>query len=148
MSEELEELRRNENQLQGHEQNNDEINPTIEVDEINHIGRIPRRVNEWLALIDHNRERESQGLEPIYPWGSHFELSDVIEVDNEASRTHALDIARSLSHLSLEDGNLIQVHDNSLSWQEDALINDAPEGYFNLNNIAIFKTPSATPNNA
>ena len=45
----------------------------------------------------------------------------------------------------MEDGNLIQVHDNSLSWQEDALINDAPEGDFNLNNLAIFQTPSATP---
>ena len=45
----------------------------------------------------------------------------------------------------MEDGNIIQVHDNSLSWQEDALINDAPEGDFNLNNLAIFQTPSTTP---
>ena len=66
-SEELEELRRNENQLQGHEQN-DATNLLIEVNEVNnakHVGRIPRRVNEWFALIDHNRERERQGLEPI-----------------------------------------------------------------------------------
>ena len=48
----------------------------------------------------------------------------------------------------MEDGNLIQVHDHSLSWKEDALINDAPEEDFNLNNLAIFQTPSATPNNA
>ena len=45
----------------------------------------------------------------------------------------------------MEDGNLIQVHDNSLIWKEDALINDAPEGDFNLSNITIFQTPSATP---
>ena len=47
--------------------------------------------------------------------------------------------------MSLEDGSLIQVYDNSLSWQEDALINYAPKGDFNLNNLAIFQTPSATP---
>ena len=32
-----------------------------------------------------------------------------------------------------------------MSWQEDSLINDAPRGDFNLNNLAIFQTPSATP---
>ena len=94
-SEELEKLRRNENPFQGHEQNNDEINPIIE---INHIGRIPRRVNEWLALIDHNRERESQGLEPIYPWENHLELASVVDADNEFSSTRVSDIAGSLSH--------------------------------------------------
>ena len=93
-------------------------------------------------------KKESQGLEPIYPWESHLELPGVIEADTELSSTHVSDFARSLSHLSLEDGNLIQVHNNSLSWQEDALINDAPEGDFNLNNLAIFQTPSTTPNNA
>ena len=37
-------------------------NPTLEDDENDdsrHIERIPRRVNEWFALIDHNRERET-----------------------------------------------------------------------------------------
>ena len=99
-------------------------------------------------MIDQNREREIQGLKSIYPWESHLELSGVIEVDNEVSSTHAPDFARSLSHLSLEDGSLIQVHDSSLSWQEDALINDAPEGDFSLNNLAMFQTPSAMPINA
>ena len=68
--EELEELRRNDNPFQGHEQN-DATNLIMEVDEVDdarHVGRIPRRLNEWFALIDQNRERESQGLEPIYPW--------------------------------------------------------------------------------
>ena len=45
----------------------------------------------------------------------------------------------------MEDGNLIQVHDSSLSWQEDALLNDVPERDFNLNNLSIFQTPLATP---
>ena len=93
-------------------------------------------------------ERESQELEPIYPWENHPELASVVDVDDEVSSTRVYDVVGSLSHLSLEDGNLIQVHDNSLSWQEDALINDAPKEDFNLNNLAIFQTPSATPNNA
>ena len=104
-------------------------NPTIEVDKIDdarHMGRIPHRVNEWFALIDHNRERESQGLEPIYPRENLPELAGVVDADDEVSSTRVSDVVGSLSHLSLEDGNLIQVHDNSLSWQEDALINDAP----------------------
>ena len=69
--EELEELRRSENQPQSQDQN-----PTTGGDETNdarHMGRIPCRVNEWFALIDHNKERESQGLEPIYPWANHPE---------------------------------------------------------------------------
>ena len=95
-------------------------------------------------MIDHNKERESQGLEPIYPWANHPELASVVDVDDEVSSTR---VSGSLYHLSLEDGNLIQVHDHSLSWKEDALINDAPEGEFNLNNLAIFQTPSYSPNN-
>ena len=69
--EELEELRRSENQPQGQEQNNainqeqTVENPTLGVDEVNNVERIPYRVSEWFALIDHNRERERQGLEPI-----------------------------------------------------------------------------------
>ena len=126
---ELEELRRSENQPQGHEQNNaihqqqTIENPILEVDEI-----VPRRVSEWFALIDHNREREIQGLEPIYSWANHQELATVVETGDEANSSHYSDFARSLSHLSLEDGNLTRVHDNSLSWEEDALINDALEG--------------------
>ena len=61
--EELEELRRSEDQPQSQDQN-----PTTgddEIDNASHRGRIPRQVNEWFALIDHNRERESQGLELI-----------------------------------------------------------------------------------
>ena len=84
-SEELEELRRNEILSQDPEQSN-AANPIVKVDEVNdarHVERIPRRVNEWFALIDQNRERESQGLEPIYPWESHLELSGVIEADTE-----------------------------------------------------------------
>ena len=146
-------MRGNANQPQGQEQN-DEINQdqiienhTLEVDDAIHIERIHRRVNEWFALIDHNRERESQGLEPIYPWANHPELTAVEKASNEANSSHYSDVAGSLSHLSLEDGNLTQIHDNSLSWEEDALINDAPEGEFNLNNLAIFRTPSVSPNN-
>ena len=83
-------------------------------------------MSEWFALMDRNRERESLGLEPIYPWANHPELATGVEVGDEAN-THYSDVAGPLSHLSLEDGNLTQVHDNSLSWEEDALINDAPE---------------------
>ena len=104
-----------------------------------HRGRVPRRVNEWIALTNHNRERESQGLEPIYPWENHPELASGVEVGDKANSSHYSDIVGPLSHLSLEDGNLTQVHDNSLSWEENALINDAPEGEFNLNNLAIFQ---------
>ena len=115
--EELEELRRNENPFHDHEQNN-ATNLIIEFDEVDnarHVGRIPCRVNEWCPLIDQNRERKSQGLEPIYPWEKHLELSSVVDVDNGISSTRVSEFARSLSHFSLEDGNLIQVHDNSLS---------------------------------
>ena len=76
-SEELEELRRNESQPQGQEQNiaiNQEQaleNPTLEVDETNNVERMPYRVSEWFALMDRNREREILGLEPIYPWEKH-----------------------------------------------------------------------------
>ena len=70
-----------------------------------------------------------------------------MEAGDEANSSHYSDVVGSLSHLSLEDGNLTQVYDNSLSWEEDALINDAPEGEFNLNNLAIFQTPSVSPNN-
>ena len=55
-------------------------------------------------------------------------------------------MAGSLSYLSLQDENLTQVHDNSLSWEDDALKNDAPEGEFNLNNLVIFQTPSDSLN--
>ena len=48
----------------------------------------------------------------------------------------------------MEDGSLIQVHDSSLSWQEDVLINDVPEGDFSLNNLAMFQTPLAMSINA
>ena len=71
-SEQLDELRSNEIPFQDPEQNN-AANLMIEVDDAKHVERIPRRVNEWFALIDQNRERESQGLEPIYPWESHLE---------------------------------------------------------------------------
>ena len=144
--EELEEFRRSENQPQSQDQN-----PTtgdVETDNSRHKGRIPQRVNEWFSLIDHNRERESQGLELIYPWANHPELASVVDIDDEVGSSRVPNIAGSFSHLSLEDGSLIQVHDNSLSWQEDALINDAPKRDFNLNNLAIFQTPSSTPNNA
>ena len=71
-SEELEELRRNESQPQSQEQNIAVENPTLEVD---NIERMPYRESEWFALMDHNRERESLGLEPIYPWENHLELA-------------------------------------------------------------------------
>ena len=67
-SEELEELRRNENQPQGQEQNiaiNQEQaleNPTLEVDETNNVERMPYRVSEWFILMDRNRERKAWGL--------------------------------------------------------------------------------------
>ena len=65
-----------------------------------------------------------------------------METGDEANGSHYSDVARSLSHLSLEDDNLNQVYDNSLRWEDDA-----PEGEFNLNNHAIFQTPSDSPNN-
>ena len=123
-SEELEELRRNENQPEGQEQNNaidqEQIieNPTLEVDEfddIRHVEWSPYRVSEWFALIDHNRERESQGLEPIYPWANHPELAVVVDIGDESNGSHYSDVSGSLSHLFLEDDNLNLVHDNSLS---------------------------------
>ena len=53
-SEQLEELRSNEIPFQDPEQNN-VANLMIEVDEVDdarHVERIPRRLNEWFALID------------------------------------------------------------------------------------------------
>ena len=47
--------------------------------------RIPYKVSEWFALLDHNRERESQGLEPIYPWKNHLELAAIEDAGDEAN---------------------------------------------------------------
>ena len=43
------------------------------------------------------------------------ELASVVDADDEASSSHVPDVVGSLFHLSLADGNLIQVQDNSLS---------------------------------
>ena len=70
-----------------------------------------------------------------------------MEAVDEANSSHYPNVASSLSHVSLEDGNLNQAHDNSLSWEEEAFINDAPKGEFNLNNLVMFQTPSDSLNN-
>lgn len=137
------------NQLGDVEPQSDQLEPITEInnsetdlDQIRRGERIPRTVTEWLALVDHNMERERQGLDYVFPWTNPIEgthPSPALGSDEEPNEYHFNDVPDHLSHMSLEDGVLRQVNDNSMSWQEHALIHDAPEGELSLNNLAMFQ---------
>ena len=94
-----------------------------------------------MVLVNLNIERQRQGLDPIIPWanneGTH--PSHNVGSNEEITVCHITDVPDHLSHMSLEDGVLRKVNDSSMSWQEHALIHDAPGEEFSLNNLAIFQ---------
>ena len=59
--------------------------------------------------------------------------------NKEITKCHFTNVPNHLSHMSLEDGVLRQVNDNSMSWKEHALIHDAHGEEFYLNNLSILQ---------
>ena len=114
------------------------------MDQIRRGERIPRTIDEWMVLVNLNIERQRKWLYPIIPWanneGTH--PSHNVGSNKEKTECHFTDVPNHLSHMSLEDGVLRKVNDNSMSWKEHALIHDAPREEFSLNNLSIFQGKS------